>query len=102
MADLSRNYAKIVDARLDLAAKEFRIIEVLALGKGAGISNDAFLNHLYSGIEEPEPKIIDVFMCKLRQKLANVGASGVVIDTIWRQNHILRKMRDYYAMTATA
>ena len=102
MADLSRNYAKIGDARLDLTAKEFRIIEFLALRKGAVLSKDAFLNHLYGGIDEPEPKIIDVFMCKLRRKLADAGATGVVIDTIWGQGYILREMRDYDAMTVSA
>ena len=66
------------------------------------LSKDAFLNHLYGGIDEPEPKIIDVFMCKLRRKLADVGATGVVIDTIWGQGYILREMRDYDAMTVSA
>ena len=42
MVDLSRNYAKIGDARLDLTAKEFRIIEFLALRKGAVLRKDAF------------------------------------------------------------
>ena len=68
--------------------------------KGAVLSKDAFLNYLYGGINEPEPKIIDVFMCKLRRKLA--GATGVVIDTIWGQGYILREMRDYDAMTVSA
>ena len=84
--NLSRNYTKIGDTRLDLTAKEFRIIEFLAsrlaLRKGAVVSKDAFLNHLYGGIDEPEPKIIDVFMYKLRRKIADAGASGVVINTI--------------------
>ena len=102
MADLSRNHAKIGDARLDLTAKKFRTIEFLDLRKGAVLSKDAFLNHLYGGIDEPEPKIIDVFMCKLRRKLADAGATGVVIDTIWGQGHILREMRDYDAMTVSA
>ena len=102
IVDLSRNYAKIGDTRLDLTAKEFRIIEFLALRKGAVLSKDAFLNHLYSGIDEPEPKIIDVFMCKLRRKIANAGASGVVIDTIWGQGYILREVRDYDTMTISA
>ena len=56
IVDLSRNYAKIGNARLDLTAREFRIIEFLALRKGAVLSKDAFLNHLYGGIDEPEPK----------------------------------------------
>ncbi len=90
IGNLIRNYTKIGDTRLDLTAKEFHIIEFLAsrlaLRKGAVVSKDAFLNHLYGGIDEPEPKIIDVFMCKLRRKIADAGASGVVIDTIWGQD----------------
>ena len=66
------------------------------------MSKDAFLNHLYGGIDEPEPKIIDVFMCKLRRKIADAGASGVVCNTIWGQGYILREMRDYDAMTISA
>ena len=66
------------------------------------LSKDAFLNHLYRGIDDPEPKIIDVFMCKLRRKLADAGATGVVIDTIWGQGCILREMCDYDAMTVSA
>ena len=102
MVDLSRNYAKIGDAGLDLKAKKFRMIEFLALRKGTVLNKDAFLSHLYGGINEPEPKIIDVFMCKLRRKLADAGATGVVIDTIWGQGYILREMRDYDAMTVSA
>ena len=76
MVDLSRNYAKIGDARLDLTAKEFRTIEFLALRKGAVLSKDAFLNHLYGGIDEPKPKIIDIFLCKLRRKSVKNGDEG--------------------------
>lgn len=82
MLDLSRNYAKVGDTRFDLTAKEFRIIEFSALRKVAVLSKDVFWNHPHGCINEPEPKIIDVFMCKLRRKLADAGASGVVIDTI--------------------
>ena len=67
VVDLSRNYAKVGETRLELTAKEFRIIEFLALRKDAVLSKDAFLNPLYGGIDEPEPKIIDVFICKLRR-----------------------------------
>ncbi|MGB2295011.1 MAG: response regulator transcription factor [Candidatus Puniceispirillum sp.] len=93
--DLSRNYAKIDDKQLNLTAKEFRIVEFLALRKGSVLSKDAFLNHLYGGIDEPEPKVIDVFMCKLRRKLDNAGASGLNIDTVWGQGYILRETPDF-------
>lgn len=102
VVDLSRNYAKIDETRLDLTAKEFRIIEFLALRKGAVLSKDAFLNHLYGGIDEPEPKIIDVFMCKLRRKLADAGARGVVIDTVWGQGYILRELQNYDVLSVSA
>ena len=69
VVDLSRSYAKVGETRLELTAKEFRIIEFLALRKDAVLRKGAFLNHLYGGIDEPEPKIIDVFICKLRRKL---------------------------------
>jgi two-component system cell cycle response regulator CtrA len=59
------------------------------------LSKDAFLNHLYGGIDEPEPKIIDVFMCKLRRKLEQAGASGLNIDTVWGQGYILRETPDF-------
>ena len=102
IADFSHNYMKIGDTRLDLTAEEFRIIEFLALRKGDFLSKDAFLNHLYGGIDEPEPKIIDVFMCKLRRKIADAGASGVVIDTIWGQGYIFREVRDCDTITIRA
>ena len=69
----------MVSTRLDLN-KRFRIIKFLAMSKGA-VYKDA-LTHLCGGINEPEPKIIDVFMCKLRPKIADAGTSGVVINTI--------------------
>ena len=102
IVDLSHNYAKIGDTRLDLTVKEFRIIEFLALRKGAVLSKGAFLNHPYVGIDEPEPKINNVFMYKLRRKIADASASGVVIDTIWGHGYIFCEVRDYDTMTISA
>ena len=67
--DLSRNYAKIGDKQLNLTAKEFRIVEFLALRKGSVLSKDAFLNHLYGGIDEPEPR-------SLMNSCANFGVNS--------------------------
>ena len=55
------------------------------------LSKTAFLSHLYGGMDEPEPKIIDVFICKLRRKLESAGARGLSIDTVWGQGYILRE-----------
>ena len=63
----------------------------MALRKGSVLSKTAFLSHLYGGMDEPEPKIIDVFICKLRRKLELAGARGMSIDTVWGQGYILRE-----------
>ena len=60
VVDLSRNYATVSETRLELTAKELRIIEFLALQKVAVLSKNAFLSHLYGGIDQPEPEIINV------------------------------------------
>ena len=83
VVDLSRNYAKGGETRLELTGKEFRIIEFMALRKGVVLSKDAFLNHLYGGIDEPEPKIINIFICKLRRKLVENGAEGLSVGSVW-------------------
>jgi two-component system cell cycle response regulator CtrA len=52
-----------------LTSKEYQMVELLSLRKGRPITKEMFLNHLYDGMDEPNPKIIDVFICKLRKKL---------------------------------
>ena len=89
--DLNRHLALVEGDPLPLTGKEFRIVEFLALRKGSVLSKTAFLSHLYDSINEPEPKIIDVFICKLRRKLEIAGARGVSIDTVWGQGYILRE-----------
>jgi two-component system cell cycle response regulator CtrA len=72
-----------------LTGKEYAILELLVLRKGMVLTKEAFLNHLYGGIDEPEMKIIDVFICKLRKKLALAGAADV-IGTVWGRGYTLR------------
>jgi two-component system cell cycle response regulator CtrA len=75
---------------VSLTGKEFAILELMVLRKGSIISKEAFLNHLYGGMDEPELKIIDVFICKLRKKLARAGAGGV-IGTVWGRGYVVRE-----------
>ncbi|GBR14896.1 two component response regulator CtrA [Komagataeibacter nataicola NRIC 0616] len=72
-----------------LTGKEYMILELLLLRKGMVLTKDAFLNHLYGGMDEPEMKIIDVFICKLRKKL-HVAGAGQLIATVWGQGYVLR------------
>jgi len=72
-----------------LTGKEYAILELLVLRKGMVLTKEAFLNHLYGGMDEPEMKIIDVFICKLRKKLALAGADNV-IGTVWGRGYMVR------------
>ncbi len=73
-----------------LTGKEYAILELLTLRKGMILTKEAFLNHLYGGMDEPEMKIIDVFICKLRKKLRAAGASNV-IGTVWGRGYMMRE-----------
>jgi two-component system cell cycle response regulator CtrA len=76
-----------------LTGKEYSILELLVLRKGMVLTKEAFLNHLYGGMDEPEMKIIDVFVCKLRKKLALAGADGL-IGTVWGRGYMIREPED--------
>jgi two-component system, cell cycle response regulator CtrA len=76
-------------ARIRLTGKEFAILHLLVLRKNMVMSKDAILSALYGGMDEPESKIIDVFICKLRTKLAKAGLRDV-IGTVWGRGYIVR------------
>ena len=73
-----------------LTGKEFQILELLALKQGTTLSKEQFLNHLYGGMDEPELKIIDVFICKLRKKLQKASGGDDYIGTIWGRGYLLQ------------
>jgi len=82
-----------------LTGKEYAILELLVLRKGMVLTKEAFLNHLYGGIDEPEMKIIDVFICKLRKKLAAAGG-GNLIGTVWGRGYMMRDPNSQAAFAA--
>jgi two-component system cell cycle response regulator CtrA len=84
-----------------LTGKEYAILELLVLRRGMVLTKEAFLNHLYGGIDEPEMKIIDVFICKLRKKLAQAGA-GNLIGTVWGRGYMMRDPNSQGALSAAA
>src|ERR1700758_1958866 len=75
---------------LHLTGKEYGILELLSLRKGTTLTKEMFLNHLYGGMDEPELKIIDVFVCKLRKKMANATNGEHYIETVWGRGYVLR------------
>ena len=80
----------VEDVKIHLTGKEYAILELLVLRKGMVLTKEAFLNHLYGGMDEPEVKIIDVFICKLRKKLQLAGADNL-IGTVWGRGYMLRE-----------
>jgi two-component system cell cycle response regulator CtrA len=87
--NLHSREVRVDERKLPLTGKEYSILELLMLRKGAVLTKEAFLNHLYGGMDEPELKIIDVFVCKLRKKLAQAGVDGV-IGTVWGRGYMIR------------
>ncbi|MEM7074204.1 MAG: response regulator transcription factor [Pseudomonadota bacterium] len=85
--------AKTVDVggkSVHLTGKEYQMLELLSLRKGTTLTKEMFLNHLYGGMDEPELKIIDVFICKLRKKLAEATEGDNYIETVWGRGYVLR------------
>ncbi len=85
--------AKTVDvggATVHLTGKEYQMLELLSLRKGTTLTKEMFLNHLYGGMDEPELKIIDVFICKLRKKLSEATGGQNHIETVWGRGYVLR------------
>ncbi len=75
---------------LHLTGKEYGIMELLSLRKGTTLTKEMFLNHLYGGMDEPEVKIIDVFVCKLRKKIEVATGGDSFIETVWGRGYVLR------------
>lgn len=86
--DLNQHTVTVAGLPVHLTGKEFAILELLVLRKGVSLTKEALLNHLYGGHDEPDIKIIDVFVCKLRKKLQAAGA-GNLISTIWGRGYVL-------------
>ncbi|MGI9485138.1 MAG: response regulator transcription factor [Geminicoccaceae bacterium] len=87
--DLSAKTVEIDGHPLKATAKEYGILELLALRRGMTLTKENFLDHLYGGMDEPEQKIIDVFICKLRKKIAAISGEQSAIRTIWGRGYVL-------------
>ncbi len=91
MVNLDARTVEVDNKQLHLTSKEYGIIELLSLRKGSTLTKEMFLNHLYGGMAEPEVKIIDVFICKLRKKIDKLSPDGgACIETVWGRGYVLR------------
>jgi two-component system cell cycle response regulator CtrA len=90
LVNLDSRVVEVEGQPLHLTGKEYGILELLSLRKGTTLTKEMFLNHLYGGMDEPELKIIDVFVCKLRKKLAMATNGENYIETVWGRGYVLR------------
>jgi two-component system cell cycle response regulator CtrA len=88
--NLDAKTVEVGDKSVHLTGKEYQMLELLSLRKGTTLTKEMFLNHLYGGMDEPELKIIDVFICKLRKKLAEATGGETYIETVWGRGYVLR------------
>ncbi len=91
IVQLEARTVELYGQKLHLTGKEYQMLELLALRRGSTLTKDMFLNHLYGDLDEPDAKIIDVFICKLRKKLANASGGQDYIETIWGRGYALRE-----------
>lgn len=88
--NLDAKTVEVDGAPVHLTGKEYQMLELLSLRKGTTLTKEMFLNHLYGGMDEPELKIIDVFICKLRKKLSEATHGDNHIETVWGRGYVLR------------
>ncbi len=90
LVNLDAKTVEVNGSRVHLTGKEYQMLELLSLRKGTTLTKEMFLNHLYGGMDEPELKIIDVFICKLRKKLSAATGGHNHIETVWGRGYVLR------------
>ncbi|WP_368188031.1 response regulator transcription factor CtrA [Aestuariibius sp. HNIBRBA575] len=88
--NLDAKTVEVAGQSVHLTGKEYQMLELLSLRKGTTLTKEMFLNHLYGGMDEPELKIIDVFICKLRKKLSQATDGENYIETVWGRGYVLR------------
>lgn len=91
VVNLETKVVTINNRVLPLTGKEYALIELLALRKGMTVSKEQFLNHLYGGMDEPEMKIIDVFLFRIRNKMVRLCPDKEYIQTVWGRGYILKE-----------
>jgi two-component system, cell cycle response regulator CtrA len=101
VVNLDARVVEVDNRRLQLTGKEYGILELLSLRKGTALTKEMFLFHLYGGVNEPGHKIIDVFVCKLRKKLAQATGGRHHIETVWGRGYVLRDPQEPVAAANT-
>ena len=100
--NLDTRVVSVDDGPVHLTPKEYGILELLSLRKGTILAKGVFLNHLYGGLDEPQPKIVDILVCTLRKKLAQATGGSHYIETVRGCGYVLRELATMPAATPVA
>jgi DNA-binding response OmpR family regulator len=90
VVNLDQRLVLVDDHPVRVTGKEYDILELLVLHKGTPLTKAMILDYLYGGMDKPEVKIIDVFICKLRKKVAQATGGSHYIETVWGRGYVLR------------
>jgi two-component system, cell cycle response regulator CtrA len=99
--NLETKSVQVNGSQVHLTNKEYQMLELLSLRKSVTLTKEVFLNHLYGGMDEPDMKIVDVMICKLRKKLAGASGGKKYIETLWGRGYILRDLSEEGARNST-
>jgi two-component system cell cycle response regulator CtrA len=102
VVNLDTKMVEVGGQRVHLTGTEYQMLELLSLRKGTSVTKEMFLTNLYGGMDEPGIKIIDVFIYKLRKKLANASGGKNYIETLWGRGYVLRPPTDEEAVKISA
>jgi two-component system cell cycle response regulator CtrA len=88
--DQSRQSVSVDGRPVRVTRREFDVLETLMLRRGMLLTKDHFMSRLYGAEEGPDQRILDVFVCKLRRKLAAAGAAEIV-RTVWGRGYVVEE-----------
>lgn len=91
IVDIASKTASAQSSPLNLTGREYAMLEHFAQRQGATLSKSALMAQLYGGMDEPDAKIIDVFVCKLRKKLSDATGGQEYIHTVWGSGYQMRE-----------
>lgn len=98
--DLDLRQVRAGGTLVPLTRLEYEIVESLALRRGAVMTREEIMLQLYAWEDEPDAKILDVYLCRIRSKLAAAGAGGSLIATSYSHGYRLAACPEGLALAA--
>lgn len=101
--DMEAREIRSAGVLVPLTVKEYQLVELLVLRRGATVTRETMMSHLYGGMDEPERKILDVYICKIRQKLERATPDLTTqIETVWGRGYAMKQIGDSEGMAESA